>query len=481
MRDDEIINGDELYTISLYNSKSNDKSCLDVVSDKSQVEELKKSGNENSILRIQLELAYGRLHNYRYDTKWWLWGIKCIDKKDNKDKYKYKIENLDIIKREIKKYKTIRIWIDKNDSNSYMFALFFVGMFYKLIINKKIIVAEINDYFKNEISLDDFKEYELEKETIDKYKLEWQRQLEIGSDIRDVRNGVIRNYLDQDLYKTILDVIKPLGRVNRMTAITKLQESNILNNGHPIIYNYLIQSLIQNNTLEEYKIENLGDSADDEYVNNEIEYIPWRYSLVGNIIDRRIYGENHEIKQGTKNFSPGTKVYVDYAHWGDGGEQRVVIGVPKNRKSLIECVIRCEYICNFRLKKIYPSKVLDKMDNSYYSWWGRDEETKKWIMKSAEFLNEHAQEEGTGLANETVSEFLANIDNLNAEENLLCRIDDDFNIKTESDLVYYCKKMITNKECKILRDGKNWCCEINGIRILVNAASYNVVAMHVIS
>ena len=147
---------------------------------------------------------------------------------------------------------------------------------------------------------------------LNKYKLEWNKQLETKSDIRDVRNGVINNFSYQDLYKEVLDVIKPLGRVNRITAISKLQESNILNNGHPIIYNYLIRCLIQNNTLEEYKIENNGDSTDDEYINNEIEYVPWRYSLVGNIIDRRIYGENHEIKQGTKNFSPGTKVYVAY-------------------------------------------------------------------------------------------------------------------------------------------------------------------------
>ncbi len=88
MKEGEIINGDELYTISLYNSKSNDKSCLEAVSDKFQVDELKKSGNENSILRIQLELAYGNLYYYSWSVDWWLYSLEYMDKEANKKKYK---------------------------------------------------------------------------------------------------------------------------------------------------------------------------------------------------------------------------------------------------------------------------------------------------------------------------------------------------------------------------------------------------------
>ncbi len=380
----------------------------------------------------------------------------------------------------------MRIWIDKNDSNSYMFLLFFFGMFYYLIIDKRIIIVEINDYFKNKKTLDELikynclEEYELFTTSINNYKTKWEQQMKISSDIRDLRDGIIKNFSYEDLYKSILDVIKPLGRVNRLVAITKLQESNVLNNGHPIIYNYLIQCLIRNNTLEEYKIENNGNSTYDEYVNNEIEYVPWRYCLVGNIIDRRIYGENHEIKYGTKNFSPGTKVYVDYAQWRDGGEQRVVIGLPRNRKKLIECVIKEEFICNYRLKKIYPSAVLDKMDTSKYSWWGRDKETKNWIIKTAKSSNMYATNGEKGLKNETANEFLANIDKLNTDEKLLKRISSEFNITSVNALVEYCKKLITKKRCKILREGKNWCCEIDNIRIIVNAVNYTIVAMHVI-
>jgi hypothetical protein len=39
---------------------------------------------------------------------------------------------------------------------------------------------------------------------------------------------------------------------------------------------------------------------------DEIEFI---WSLVGNIVDAHFFGEQKEIRRGTKHFSPGTKVY----------------------------------------------------------------------------------------------------------------------------------------------------------------------------
>lgn len=43
--------------------------------------------------------------------------------------------------------------------------------------------------------------------------------------------------------------------------------------------------------------------------NEKINY-DWRWCLVGNIVDKRFYGEEHEIKSGIKLLSPGTKVYI---------------------------------------------------------------------------------------------------------------------------------------------------------------------------
>ena len=489
MKENEIINKGEIYTISLYHGRNNYESFLEVVSNNFENGDLTASGNKNSILRIELELAYGHLDYFKWDFKYWLWRLKHLDKEFNKKIFKYEINNLNKIKSEINKYKKIRLWVDQNDSNSYMFYLFFCYEFYDLIKDKEIIVVNLDNFYKTDkriidlVNNNQIEENKISLIDIEKNKSEWQKQLEINSEIRDVRNGVIKNLSDQDLYKPVLKVIKRLGRVNRMEAIHKLQESDILNNGHPIIYNYIIRCLIDKNSLNEYKVKFKPKTdidyyvAEDEYRNNEIEYADWRYCLVGNIVDRRVYGEDHEIKYGTKNFSPGTKVYVSYTQWGDGGEQKVVIGLPRNGKKLIECIIRREYICNFRLKKIYPSAVLDKIDNSEYLWWGNDEKTKEWILDSAEWLNEHAQEEKKGLKNENENEFIENVDKLDIEDELFERITNVFKMKTQNDLIKFCKNIIKDKSCNIISDGKNWCCKLEQIKILVNASNYKIVSV----
>ena len=54
-------------------------------------------------------------------------------------------------------------------------------------------------------------------------------------------------------------------------------------------------------------------------VENKIENYAGRWCLVGNIVDKRFYGEEHEIKSGIKLFLPSTKVYIAPHQWGDGG------------------------------------------------------------------------------------------------------------------------------------------------------------------
>lgn len=34
----------------------------------------------------------------------------------------------------------------------------------------------------------------------------------------------------------------------------------------------------------------------------------WSWCLIGNIVEKHIYGEEHEIRYGSKHFSGGTKV-----------------------------------------------------------------------------------------------------------------------------------------------------------------------------
>ena len=47
-----------------------------------------------------------------------------------------------------------------------------------------------------------------------------------------------------------------------------------------------------------------------------------------------------------------------------------------------------------------------------------------------------------------------------------------------SDVVDFCKKLITSADCSIYREGKNWYCEKDGMCITVNAYSFTIITAH---
>ena len=53
------------------------------------------------------------------------------------------------------------------------------------------------------------------------------------------------------------------------------------------------------------------------------------------------------------------------------------------------------------------------------------------------------------------------------------------NLKIDTDVVEYCKKKILNKDCYIYKEGKNWYCEIDNIRITINSYSYTIITAHI--
>ncbi|MCM1040463.1 MAG: DUF3781 domain-containing protein [Ruminococcus sp.] len=40
---------------------------------------------------------------------------------------------------------------------------------------------------------------------------------------------------------------------------------------------------------------------------------------------------------------------------------------------------------------------------------------------------------------------------------------------------------MSDKSCNIYRQGKNWYCEVEGIKITVNAHSYTIITAHIIA
>ena len=128
------------------------------------------------------------------------------------------------------------------------------------------------------------------------------------------------------------------------------------------------------------------------------------------------------------------------------------------------------------MKKIYPSKVLDRMNDSKYHWWGNDDEWKECIENYVKDVKEFLSNNTKILKNETVEVFLLNIDNMNTTPEGLIRIKESLNSDIE-DVVEYCKNKIRDKNCKISREGKNWICISDDIKIIVNPYSYTIITV----
>ena len=113
----------------------------------------------------------------------------------------------------------------------------------------------------------------------------------------------------------------------------------------------------------------------------------WCWSLVGNIVPEHEYGEEREIKYGTKHFSRGTKVFIAPTQWGDGYEKIVVIGLPRYGHKYIEVITKSKYIENYRMKKVYKPAILKRMCLSRYRWWGDTENDRKRIIEYLESVS----------------------------------------------------------------------------------------------
>ena len=66
----------------------------------------------------------------------------------------------------------------------------------------------------------------------------------------------------------------------------------------------------------------------------------FEYCMVGNIVEQRYFGQAKEIRQGTKHFRGGAKVYIFPEYGGMGHENIRVIGLPRKRYKTINIIIQ---------------------------------------------------------------------------------------------------------------------------------------------
>ena len=58
------------------------------------------------------------------------------------------------------------------------------------------------------------------------------------------------------------------------------------------------------------------------------------------------------------------------------------------------------------------------------------------------------------------------------------RIKRNLGLSKETDAVEYCRRLISDSDAKIYRNGKNWYVEICGCRLTVNARSLTIITAH---
>lgn len=75
---------------------------------------------------------------------------------------------------------------------------------------------------------------------------------------------------------------------------------------------------------------------------------------------------------------------------------------------------------------------------------------------------------------------LSNIDKLRTTKMGIDRIKKNLQLGMD-DVVVYCKNKVLDEQCKIYKLGKNWYCEIDHIKITINAYSYTIITAHMLS
>ncbi len=74
---------------------------------------------------------------------------------------------------------------------------------------------------------------------------------------------------------------------------------------------------------------------------------------------------------------------------------------------------------------------------------------------------------------------LSNMDKVHTTEMGIDRIKKNLKLETD-DIVLYCKNKVLDKNCNIYKQGKNWYCEIDNIKITINSYSYTIITAHII-
>ncbi len=72
---------------------------------------------------------------------------------------------------------------------------------------------------------------------------------------------------------------------------------------------------------------------------------------------------------------------------------------------------------------------------------------------------------------------LSNIEKIHTTEMGIYRIKKNLNLNNKN-IIDYCKNKILDQKSHIYKQGKNWYCEIDNIKITINSSSYTIITAH---
>ena len=75
---------------------------------------------------------------------------------------------------------------------------------------------------------------------------------------------------------------------------------------------------------------------------------------------------------------------------------------------------------------------------------------------------------------------LSNVDKFHTTKMGIDRIRKNLKLDTNN-VVEYCKNKVLDKNSNIYKQGKNWYCEIDNIKITINSYSYTIITAHTIN
>ena len=117
------------------------------------------------------------------------------------------------------------------------------------------------------------------------------------------------------------------------------------------------------------------------------------WSVCGNISDHIRGGTDPDkFYQGTKMFSPGTKVYLGSAYWGMGGQKIHVIGLRRTSRDFVNCVIHIGVLENLRTSSVYSTSRWETLERLNARLFETEQNAAEYLSKCSEALTHERPE-----------------------------------------------------------------------------------------